>query len=678
MASGLPYCSPDAGLAPECCLDACEPGLAWPTPCPPPASKGPHPPWSSLPTDVMGAVCAGLAPRDLCCARLACRAWSASLSRTVASLAPRTPRLQALAARFPALQELDLLDLTGCAGVSCRGLAALGPALGRLRHLRLGSCGAGAAGEADAVLRLLGSACARLTDLDLAGFALTGAGLLALAPLGASLETLGLWNCATVPDAELGALAALPRLADLSLRGWHQLTDAGAEALGALPRLVRLDLRACEQLRGEGLAALAAAGGLHTLDLRRCHALTDAGVAAVGRLASLRSLLLDGCWQVTGPGLAGLAGLRNLERLSLQGCRGVYMPDGGALPGLGACAALQSLSLRLCDRLAGGALGFLASLPDLRSLDLSSCRLLTGEDLGPLAGAAKLTTLRAEHCLGLEGRNALAALGACPALQSLFLCGCRKLDGAALGALRPLRDLRLLSLHGCHGVPGLDAGLDAMLAAGPPSHPCLATLSLQGCDSVSDKGVAALGRLPALRTLHLSDCAGVEGRGFGAWGAAGDDGTAPPLAELHLQNCGAVSDAGAAAVARLASLRELRLKACRALTEQGLASLAAGLSNLTTLSLQNMTLTDGGVRPLARLAKLESLELQFWVTALTVLQELTRLDLLYSWQVTDSVLADLAAMPNLRRLNLTGCHRISRAGRESIAHLLPTDRQELS
>lgn len=66
------------------------------------------------------------------------------------------------------------------------------------------------------------------------------------------------------------------------------------------------------------------------------------------------------------------------------------------------------------------------------------------------------------------------------------------------------------------------------------------------------------------------------------------------------------------------------------------------------------------------------------VTALTVLQELTRLDLLYSWQVTDSVLADLAAMPNLRRLNLTGCHRISRAGRESIAHLLPTDRQELS
>ncbi|KAL6771164.1 hypothetical protein ACKKBF_B34195 [Auxenochlorella protothecoides x Auxenochlorella symbiontica] len=413
MASGLPYCSPDAGPAPECCLDACEPGLAWPTPCPPPASKGPPPPWSSLPTDVMGAVCAGLAPRDLCCARLACRAWSASLSRTVASLAPRTPRLQALAARFPALQELDLspcraaladaalralrdmrclrdlrldgctgltdealghvaaarglrrlslaglplsdlglaalgggapprypavhapprprppspalllgsaraspprltrtlpaprppgalpllvsLDLTGCAGVSCRGLAALGPALGRLRRLRLGSCGAGAAGEADAVLRLLGSACARLTDLDLAGFALTGAGLLALAPLGASLETLGLWNCATVPDAELGALAALPRLADLSLRGWHQLTDAGAEALGALPRLARLDLRACEQLRGEGLAALAAARGLHTLDLRRCHALTDAGVAAVGRLASLRSLLLDGC-----------------------------------------------------------------------------------------------------------------------------------------------------------------------------------------------------------------------------------------------------------------------------------------------------------------------------------------------------------------------------------------------
>lgn len=63
--------------------------------------------------------------------------------------------------------------------------------------------------------------------------------------------------------------------------------------------------------------------------------------------------------------------------------------------------------------------------------------------------------------------------------------------------------------------------------------------------------------------------------------------------------------------------------------------------------------------------------------ALTGLPHLRRLDLLYSWQVTDSVLDALASMPSLRTLNLAGCHRISPEGRAAIAHLLPTDRQEL-
>ncbi|KAK2077209.1 hypothetical protein QBZ16_004843 [Prototheca wickerhamii] len=206
----------------------------------------------------------------------------------------------------------------------------------------------------------------------------------------------------------------------------------------------------------------------------------------------------------------------------------------------------------------------------------------------------------------------------------------------------------------------------------PGSHPRVHTLSLQGCDSVTDAGVACLRHLGALRALHLSDCAHVTGTGFA------------DLATLHLQNCPAISDEGCRAIATLGSLRELRLKACQAVTERGLQALARGLRDLRSLSMQNMSLTDGGVAPLAELQALVSLELQFcWkitdagVTALTRLARLRRLDLLYSWQVTDAVLQRLAAMPCLRRLNLTGCHRISETGKASVAHLLPRDQKEL-
>ena len=577
-----------------------------------------------------------------------------------------------------ALPRLRALSLAGCAGISERGLAALGPLLARLERLNLAGCGVGVD---EAALRTLGGHCVSLTELDLTGCFVTDAGLAALQRLAPTLRALVLWNCLHASDEGLAALKPLQSLEELSLRGWQQLTDAGVARLGALRALRRLDLRACEQVRGETMEALAAPARLEALDLRRCHGLTDAALGGIARQRALRSLLLDGCWQLTGPGLRALGPLAALEELSLLGCRGVWMPDGTALPGLGELVSLRSLVLRSCDRLSGDALAFLSPrLSQLETLDVSSCHLLRGEDLAPLASLPALRTLRAEHCLGLEGPEALGAVGRCGGLRALFLCGCRKLHGGALKGLRGSASLELVSLHGCHGVPALDAGLAAMLA--PGSHPRVHTLSLQGCDSVTDAGVACLRHLGALRALHLSDCAHVTGTGFAEWRGAAP--TPAGLATLHLQNCPAISDEGCRAIATLGPLRELRLKACQAVTERGLQALARGLRDLRSLSMQNMSLTDGGVAPLAELQALVSLELQFcWkitdagVTALTRLARLRRLDLLYSWQVTDAVLQRLAAMPCLRRLNLTGCHRISETGKASVAHLLPRDQKEL-
>lgn len=59
----------------------------------------------------------------------------------------------------------------------------------------------------------------------------------------------------------------------------------------------------------------------------------------------------------------------------------------------------------------------------------------------------------------------------------------------------------------------------------------------------------------------------------------------PYLATLSLQNANAVTDAGCAAIARIAPLRTLNLKNCPAMSDKGLAALAP-LKRLSHLRLQ--------------------------------------------------------------------------------------------
>lgn len=140
---------------------------------------------------------------------------------------------------------------------------------------------------------------------------------------------------------------------------------------------------------------------------------------------------------------------------------------------------------------------------------------------------------------------------------------------------RPLSELRQLSLEGCRCMPQLDAGL----AAAAPALRRLTALSLQGCSSLSDSGLAALGCLASLASLNLSECPGISGQGVEAW-------SLPSLTCLQLQNCPGLDDAGAAALARLAALRSLNLRQCKRVGDEGLAALAPALRRLTSLSLQ--------------------------------------------------------------------------------------------
>ncbi len=72
---------------------------------------------------------------------------------------------------------------------------------------------------------------------------------------------------------------------------------------------------------------------------------------------------------------------------------------------------------------------------------------------------------------------------------------------------------------------------------------------------------------------------GGAGEGFEGWSAM------PYLTALSLQNANAVTDAGCAAIARIAPLRTLNLKNCPAMSDLGLAALRP-LKRLSHLRLQ--------------------------------------------------------------------------------------------
>ena len=553
--------------------------------------------------------------------------------------------------------------------------------------------------------------CLRLQILDLSGcsnISEVGLSLLTAGGVGLKhLKSLNLWNCLRLPPTALRHLSSCTALQELSLRGCQLMDDEALRYIGALYSLQRLDLRACEHIRGgggggevgggsrnSGMTVLSSLTCLTELNLWGCYGLNDTGVSGIGVLKTLRVLKLNECWQLSNAGLQSLSTLTNVQCLDLSGCRNLVTTAGSSLAGLHAMTSLTCLILRGCDRLAGGALGFLRhhstpspahttppslSLPlplpplPLQSLDLSGCRELNAESLLPLGKscASTLVSLRLQHCLGLKGPNALAGLEPLSFLTFLHLGGCTGLSGQSLMSLGSLGALRHLNIEGLINVPLLDKGLATV------GWCCqsLTYLSLQGCNTLTDEGVAALGKLPALEMIVLSDCAAINGSGFSAstWSLS-------PVSVLQCQGATTLNDDGIKYIAsNLSNLQELSLKHCRAVSDAGITSLGKSLSpTLTSLSLQGMVgLTDQGVASLAHLTSLESLELQFcWqfgdkgAMALTALTNLTSLDLMYCWKVTDEAVKVIGEMRALKSLNLMGCHRVTGQGKLAVARLL--------
>lgn len=216
------------------------------------------------------------------------------------------------------------------------------------------------------------------------------------------------------------------------------------------------------------------------------------------------------------------------------------------LPGL----ALRALSLGdSLERLHG----------DLEALDLE--RSFTRAGLGPLARLSRLRRL----VLSDMGRLDLRPIRDLPELVTLDLAA----DEAVSLDDVPRSIVRL----GLRNVAGLDLVLEGVGALS-----ALTRLDASSRD-LTDAGARHVAKCPELIALNLANSQ-LTDKGLRALAKA-----LPRLEEITLDRCDAVTDKGLAAVATMTSLRTLSVDHCRGITAKGLAKLGA-LPNLRALYLR--------------------------------------------------------------------------------------------
>ncbi|XP_077772731.1 uncharacterized protein LOC114607271 isoform X2 [Podarcis muralis] len=276
----------------------------------------------------------------------------------------------------------------------------------------------------------------------------------------------------------------------------------------------------------------------------------------------LQKLRLDCYPYATNQLLGQLRAFPSLRHLSLLACSVITDQGVSVVQHL---PRLQHLNLSACVKLTDNCLQFLKGLPQLSHLALDQTHV-TDRGLGEflLSAPPSLTHLSLNQTGVTDGT--LGLLPQCaPQLCTLSIKQTGVVDVSALRRLEALQTLHL------DGTPVSEASLRAL-----SSHPALCTLTLSGVQSVD--GNTALELVSGL----------------------------PALTQLALPSRHTVTDAGLAALCRLAGLLELDLTDYNHITDQGLQHLSR-LSRLRRLSLCNTLATDLGLRHVQGLPLLEEL-----------------------------------------------------------------------
>ena len=184
---------------------------------------------------------------------------------------------------------------------------------------------------------------------------------------------------------------------------------------------------------------------------------------------------------------------------------------------------------------------------------------------------------------------------------------------------------------------------DAVVAAVVSKSILLFTLSLRGCDQITNAAlVAVASRYPLLTTLNLAHCHNITNAAVVAvaWGC-------PQLTTLELDGCDKITDAAVVAVAsRCKRLTTLDLSGCDKITDAAVVmAVASECKQLTTLDLMYCRITDAAVVAVASGCPL-----------------LTTLKLGFCRKITDeAVVAVASGCKLLTKLSLCGCINITDA-----------------
>src|SRR4051812_43550084 len=373
----------------------------------------------------------------------------------------------------------------------------------------------------------------------------------------------------------------------------------------------------------DGLIHLRAVPSLQRLDLSGRDDLTDGDVGFLQAMPWLTAVSFAGCGRISDAAVAPLRGHQALEQVNLK-----WTPTGDAA--LSALTGQPSLHrLIVGARTTDAGIARLREFPALAApgtldsfLSLSSARTLTDDALvhvGSLRGVAALDVHMSVFGSPFYTARGAAHLVGMTALEMLNFHGALASD-AVLEAFASIP--RLHWLH-CQDIVSGDAGFVAL------GRSDIQGLSARVCPQITDRGFAAVARLPRLRNLGMG-------------GPRLSDAAWAPLADAQaLVDVGPIlsRDGAFEHIAKIRQLERLSNMYNRATTDGATRHLRAH-PTLVHYHAFGTQITDESLHILAGLPRLETLEFENCAG------------------ITDAGLSALAALPRLRRVSAWSCARV--------------------
>jgi F-box/leucine-rich repeat protein 14 len=321
------------------------------------------------------------------------------------------------------------------------------------------------------------------------------------------------------------------------------------------------------------------------------------------------------------------------------------------------CPDLESIEFSF--DIIGQDLSLLKNFRHLSSVTIEEALLLNTADFSKIFELPHLKSLEINHYK--IGSDFCIHLARCEQLTSLSLSGCEYFGDQDLRVLAGLKNLKRLDLYGAERLT--DEGIKSISL-----FPQLVELVLGGCRSLSNEAMKSVGELTKLEVLSL-ECLLMDQKGFAHLESLAQ------LKVLNAYSCKGLDDLGMQSLRCFKNLSQLNLSHCWNVSEAGFSYLSE-LGCLTHLDVSRTQFSDKNLRALSTLSELGSLNLGSCdcLTAsgfdkIAQIKSLIDFDLSYCEAVDDSVLKQIAHMPSLRTLDLTGCHqKITDVGLEYLSN----------